>query len=84
LKHIYPKLDWTVLRSAAVCAFRTPLTGPAGLSRRLAPQATLGLEGLPEVVAPEMLESDTFLRAFHHVLLEARARSRRAATARRA
>jgi hypothetical protein len=49
-------------------------------SRRLAPQATLGLEGLPEVVAPEMLESDTFLRAFHHVLLEARACSHRAAS----
>jgi hypothetical protein len=80
LKHIYPKLDWAVLRSAAVRAFRAPLTGRAGLSRRLALQATLGLEGLPEVVAPEMLESDTFLRAFHHVLLEARARSQRAAT----
>jgi hypothetical protein len=34
-------------------------------------QAGLGLAGLPEEVSPEMLESDTFLKAFHHVLLEA-------------
>lgn len=28
------------------------------------------MPGLPEVVQPEMLESDTFLKALHHVLLE--------------
>jgi hypothetical protein len=30
------------------------------------------MTGLPEEVAPEMLESDTFMKAFHHVLLEVR------------
>jgi hypothetical protein len=38
------------------------------------------MTGLPEEVAPEMLESDTFMKAFHHVLLEVR-RSRGAVAA---
>ena len=32
--------------------------------------ATLGLAGLPAEVQPEMLESEVFLKALHHVLLE--------------
>ena len=35
-----------------------------------ATQEALGLHGLPAEVQPEMLESDTFLKALHHVLLE--------------
>eukprot|EP00850_Spirogloea_muscicola_P005684 SM000026S08933 [mRNA] locus=s26:509736:511179:- [translate_table: standard] len=31
---------------------------------------SLGLEGLPEQVEPAMLEDETFLRTFHHALLE--------------
>jgi hypothetical protein len=37
---------------------------------RLATQEALGLHGLPSEVQPEVLESDTFLKALHHVLLE--------------
>jgi len=33
-------------------------------------QEVLGLHGLPKEVQPEMLESETFLKALHHVLLE--------------
>ena len=33
-------------------------------------QEVLGLPGLPQEVQPEMLQSDTFLKALHHVLLE--------------
>ena len=36
----------------------------------MAPQEALGLHGLPAEVQPEMLQSDTFLKALHHVLLE--------------
>ena len=35
-----------------------------------ATQEALGLHGLPAEVQPDMLESDTFLKALHHVLLE--------------
>ncbi len=71
LRHIFPKLDWRVLRDAAVrCSGLAPpaLAGRA-LTARSA-QETLGLSGLPMEVQPDMLESDTFLKAFHHVLLE--------------
>jgi hypothetical protein len=40
------------------------------------PQVALGITGLPDEVLPEMLESDTFMKAFHHVLLEVRLRQR--------
>jgi multifunctional methyltransferase subunit TRM112 len=33
-------------------------------------QEVLGLHGLPQEVQPESLESETFLKALHHVLLE--------------
>ena len=72
LKHIYPKLDWAVLRAAAVSLYAPLLSGCTCSGVCLRTQASLGLEGLPEAVTPELLESDTFLRAFHHVLLEAR------------
>ena len=39
---------------------------------RTSPQAALDLSGLPEHVQPEMLDSETFMKALHHVLLEAR------------
>ena len=69
LKHILPKLDWQALCEAAVsvlacipCLLSSPYA--------IASQEVLGLPGLPAVVAPNMLESETFLKALHHVLLE--------------
>ena len=62
-----------MLRAAAVSFVALLQLSRHALSRQpRRAQTSLGLEGLPEAVTPELLESDTFLRAFHHVLLEAR------------
>ncbi len=71
LQHILPKLEWAALRDAAVRTQLPPCALAPALTSAAVVQAGLGLAGLPEEVSPEMLESDTFLRAFHHVLLEA-------------
>jgi hypothetical protein len=61
-----------VLRDAAVRAPRSRRCTHMRRCLTATPQVALGITGLPDEVLPEMLESDTFMKAFHHVLLEVR------------
>ena len=84
LRHIYPRIVWSALKSAADTIGTVLMTScsPGStcaylIQNNIWSSAAIvsrlpctGLDGLPEEVTEEMLHDEEFLKAFHHALLE--------------